>query len=62
MARFYDTANDSDLARVEELLNSSGTAYSLRILGQESSLKEIMVAEEDVAYAEWLLSSPGAAR
>ena len=59
MARFYDTANDSDLARVEELLNSSGTAYSLRILGKESSLKEILVAEEDLANAEWLLGSTG---
>ena len=62
MARFYDTASDSDLARVEDLLNSGGIAYSMRILGNGSPLKEILVAEEDFAYAEWLLSSPGSSR
>jgi hypothetical protein len=62
MASFYDTANDSDLARVENLLSNSGTAYSLRILGNESPLKEIMVAEEDLTYAEWLLSNTGPTR
>lgn len=57
MARFYDSMNDSDLSRVEGLLNSGGIEYSLRILGDGSELKEILVAEEDLVCAEWLLNS-----
>ncbi len=49
--------NDSDLSRVEGLLNSGGIEYSLRILGDGSELKEILVAEEDLVCAEWLLNS-----
>ncbi len=57
MARFYDSMNDSDLSRVEELLNRGGIEYSLRILKDGSALKEILVAEEDLIYAEWLLGN-----
>lgn len=57
MARFYDSMNDSDLSRVEELLNRGGIEYSLRILKDGSALKEILVAEEDLVYAEWLLGN-----
>lgn len=56
MARFYDSANDSDLMRVEGLLKNGGIEYSLRVLGGESPLlKEIQVAEEDLADAENIL-------
>jgi len=58
MARFYDTANKIDLDRVEGILKRGGVEYSLRVLGDDSSIKEIDVAEEDQAYAEWLLSNP----
>jgi len=58
MARFYDTTNDSDLDRVTGILKKGGIEYSLRLLGDNPSIKEIDVAEEDQAYAEWLLSSP----
>jgi hypothetical protein len=56
MARFYDTVNDSDLMRVEGLLKNGGIAYSLRALGGGTTLlKEIEVAEEDLAAAEGIL-------
>ena len=56
MARFYDSAHDSDLRWVEGLLKKGGIGYSLRILGDGPALKEIQVAEEDLASAEGLLS------
>jgi len=59
MARFYDSVSDSDLDRVEELLKRGGIEYSLRILGKGSQLKEIQVAEEDLAAAERVLCNPG---
>jgi len=52
MARFYDTVSDADLSRVEALLDKSGIEYSLRILGEGTRFKEIMVAEEDLSAAE----------
>lgn len=55
MARFYDSVNDSDLARVEAILKKGGIEYSLDKNRFESSIKEIMVAEEDVWEAEELL-------
>ena len=55
MARFYDTVNDSDLERVEGLLKKSGIVFTSRILGADSALKEIQVAEEDFASAERVL-------
>lgn len=62
MARFYDTLNSLELYRVEALLKRGGIAYSLRLPGDGSSLKEILVAEEDVACAEELLSSSASPR
>ena len=58
MARFYDTTNNADLDGVESILKSGGVEYSLRVLGDEASFKEIDVAEEDQFYADWLLSRP----
>jgi hypothetical protein len=56
MARFYDTVNDSDLMRIESLLKNGGIVYSLRILGGGTPLmREIEVAEEDLAAAESIL-------
>jgi hypothetical protein len=56
MARFYDSVNDSDLMRVEGLLKNGGIAYSLRVLGGgTTSMKEIEIAEEDLAAAESIL-------
>jgi len=55
MASFYDTVNDSDLHRVEGLLKKGGIVYTLRTLGSGTALKEIQVAEEDLADAERIL-------
>ena len=57
MASFYDTANDSDLKRVEGLLKKGGIVYTLRAVGTAEALKEILVAEEDFADAERILCS-----
>ena len=56
MARFYDSASDADLGRVEGILEGGGIEYSLRVPGKGSQLKEIVVAEEDLIFAELLLS------
>lgn len=58
MARFYDSVNDSDLSRVESLLKKGGIGYSLRIMGDRALLKEILVAEEDLAAAELVMCGP----
>ena len=56
MARFYDTVNNADLKRVEGLLQQGGIVYTLRLVGDDSTLmKEIQVAEEDIAAAERML-------
>ena len=55
MASFYDTVNDADLKRVEGLLKKGGIVYTLRSIGRGTSLKEIQVAEEDLADAERIL-------
>ena len=56
MARFYDTVSYSDLRRVEGLLKKGGIVYSLRALDDEQTrMKEILVAEEDLAAAERVL-------
>lgn len=56
MARFYDSANESDLKRIEELLKKGGIEYSLRPLKDTMVLmQEIDVAEEDLAAAERIL-------
>lgn len=56
MARFFDSVNDSEVSRVERLLKHGGIGYSLQILGDGALLKEIQVAEEDLAEAERILS------
>lgn len=56
MARFYDTVSYSDLRRVEGLLKKGGIVYTLRELDDEQArMKEIQVAEEDLAAAERVL-------
>ena len=55
MASFYDTVNDADLKRVEGLLKKGGIVYTLRVIGTDTTLKEIQVAEEDLADAERIL-------
>ena len=55
MASFYDTVNDSDLKRVEGLLKKGGIVYTIRATGSSAALKEIQVAEEDIADAERIL-------
>lgn len=58
MARFYDTMNDTELQRIEGLLKKGGIVYTLRMLEDDLSLvKEIQVAEEDLAEAERILYS-----
>jgi len=56
MARFYDTVNHAELKRVEGLLKKGGIVYTLKTAGEATEhLKEIQVAEEDMAAAETLL-------
>ena len=56
MARFYDTTDSSDLKRVEGLLKKGGIVYTLRVVEDRTALiKEIQVAEEDLADAERIL-------
>jgi hypothetical protein len=56
MARFYDTTDSSDLKRVESLLKKGGIVYTLRIVEDKAALiREIQVAEEDLADAERVL-------
>lgn len=56
MTRFYDAKDDKDLARVEAVLKKGGIEYfvAAKPAGVEA-IKEIEVAEEDVAKAEDLL-------
>lgn len=56
MARFYDAVESAELARIETLLKNGGVEYSLRS-ESDDFVSEILVAEEDVAYAESLLAS-----
>lgn len=56
MARFYDAASDSELYRVAGLLRKNGIEYSLNsVLNSTPMINEIMVAEEDLAFAEFLI-------
>jgi hypothetical protein len=54
---FYDSVNDSNLKRVERLLEKCGIVYTLRAIKGDTALKEIQVAEEDLADAERILGS-----
>ena len=58
MARFYDSVSDSELSRVEGLLNKGGIEFSVQIVGDGARLQEILVAEEDLAAAEEILCNP----
>lgn len=56
MARFYDTLDDADFKRVEYLLQKGGVVYSVQLSKDDAKLmKEILVAEEDIAVAEKIL-------
>lgn len=57
MTRFYDAVDGSELARIEAVLKGGGVEYSLG--AEDGDVREIRVAEEDLAYAEILLSSAG---
>jgi len=57
MARFYDAMDSSELARIETLLKNGGVEYTLS--GADDGVREILVAEEDLAFAERLISSSG---
>ncbi|HZV81020.1 MAG TPA: DUF2007 domain-containing protein [Geobacteraceae bacterium] len=57
MARFYDAVNSSELARIENILKNGGVEYSLGPGAVDGGVREILVAEEDVAYAERLLAT-----
>jgi len=54
MVRFYDSKNETDQSRVEALLRSRGIEYSVSL---KSGGGEILVAEEDLPFAEELLCS-----
>lgn len=55
MARFYDVVDGAELAKIEAALKSGGVEYTLA--GAGDSVREILVAEEDLAYAEQLLTT-----
>jgi hypothetical protein len=55
MARFYDSINEYELAKVEAFLKSGGIEYSIRETGNGPLIKQILVAEEDMVNAEQLL-------
>jgi hypothetical protein len=56
MARFYDTTSDSELLRIEWLLKTNGIVYNLKpSVNTAPQIYEILVAEEDLAFAEFLL-------
>ncbi|MSM38901.1 MAG: hypothetical protein GJT30_04665 [Geobacter sp.] len=55
MTRFYDARNEYDLESVVELLDMSGVEYSFNANSGERDVTEIMVAEEDLPYAEEVL-------
>jgi hypothetical protein len=55
MTRFYDVKNDYELAAVEDILEAGGVEYSVQSSKEESEIKEVLVAEEDLSYVEELL-------
>lgn len=56
MERFFDAVDSGELARMETMLKRGGVEYALRP-GPDDVIREIVVAEEDLAYAESLLAS-----
>lgn len=57
MVRFYDPTSTVDQSRMEELLRSKGIEYFLNTGKPDGGPVEILVAEEDLAFAEELLRS-----
>lgn len=59
MVRFYDPANAEDQARVEDLLRGAGIEYFLGQMTGTQGPTEILLAEEDLPYAEEVLARAG---
>lgn len=60
MSRFYDSLDNRELARVEQFLKKGGIEYRVQTAQEGSRLiNEILVAEEDLIYADALLSAHG---
>lgn len=59
MAQFYDSLDAREVARVASILKKGGIEYTLVTNWRGSSMKQIRVAEEDLVYADALLSSKG---
>jgi len=57
MARFYDTLDKKELERVENILAFGGIGYSVQTASKGPPINEILVAEEDLVFAEMLLSN-----
>jgi len=57
MARFFDTLDSKELERVENILTSGGIGFATLTARKGPPVKEILVAEEDLVYAEILLSN-----
>jgi len=57
MVRFYDATDEADRLRVEGLLATRGIEYSLRRMEPGAGAGEILVAEEDLPFAEEVLRS-----
>jgi hypothetical protein len=57
MALFYDTVSRRELTRLEHLLRRNGIRYSVSAASMDTRVNEIMVAEEDLVFAELLLAS-----
>jgi hypothetical protein len=59
MAKFYDTLDTMELDRVEHILAFGGIGYTIQPARKGAPVNEILVAEEDLVYAEMLLSNNG---
>jgi len=57
MTRFYDSLDSRELARVQHILKWGGIEYTMLPAVKGSAMSEILVAEEDLVYADTLLSS-----
>ena len=57
MARFYDTLDKKELERVGNILTSGGIGFAVQAARKGPPINEILVAEEDLVFAEMLLSN-----
>lgn len=57
MAQFYDSLDRNELARIEWMLKQGGVEFTRRPAAEGSLMFEILVAAEDFAYADALLTS-----